>query len=330
MLLLLWLLPVVAAMYAWAAWRRKKAMRVFIDAGLLDRISMSVDRTARVTRAALLMAALAFIVIALARPSWNPKPRVVQRRGRDIVFVLDVSRSMAAEDLVPSRLGKAKYAIMDMVDTLDGDRVALVVFAGTAVLKCPLTLDYGFFKLMLDDVDIYSVSRGGTMIGDAIRMALDEAFDDQEKKYKDIILITDGEDHDSFPVEAAEEAGRRGVRIIAIGLGDEDQGKRIPVTDENGRKTFLKYKGREVWSRLDARTLREMVSKTPGGRYLNVATGTIDLGEVYRKLIADEEKREIESRTIRLYEEKFQIFLAFALFFLVAGMLVSDRRRVKG
>jgi Ca-activated chloride channel family protein len=327
MLLLLWLLPVVAALYLYSAWRRKRAMRLFIEEDLLDRISMSVNQAGRRIKAALVITGLAFLIVALARPAWNPKPRTVQRRGRDIVFVLDVSRSMIAEDLVPNRLGKAKYAIMDMVNRLEGDRVALVVFAGSAVLKCPLTLDYGFFKLMLDDVDTYSISRGGTMIGDAVRKALDEAFDDQEKKYKDLMLITDGEDHDSFPVEAAEEAGRRGVRIIAIGLGDEDQGKRIPVTDEAGRRSFLKYKGQEVWSRLDAATLRKMANKTPGGRYLNVSTGTIDLGEVYMKLIAGEEKREIESKTINLYEEKFQIFVAFALFFLAVEMLVSERRR---
>ena len=111
--------------------------------------------------------------------------------------------------------------------------------------------------------------------------SLDDVFDDQVKEYKDVILITDGEDHDSFPVEAAEAAGERGVRLIAIGLGDENEGRRIPVTDENGRKTFLKHNGQEVWSQLDADTLRKMVNATDGGRYLNVATGTFDLGEIY-------------------------------------------------
>jgi Ca-activated chloride channel family protein len=176
---------------------------------------------------------------------------------------------------------------------------------------------------------VNSVSRGGTLIGDAIRKALEDGFGDQEKKYKDIILITDGEDHDSFPVKAAEEAFNRGVRIIAIGLGDEDQGKRIPITDDSGRKVFLKYKGREVWSKLDATTLRKMANATDGGKYLNVATGNIDLGEVYRKLIAGEEKRKMESKTIKLYEEKFQIFLAIAIALLVFEMFVTERKRVK-
>ncbi|MBU8922328.1 MAG: VWA domain-containing protein [Bacteroidales bacterium] len=328
-LLLLWLVPVLAMLYFWAAYKRRQGLRVFVEADLLKKISMSINHAARRAKAALVIIAAVFIVVSLARPAWNPKPRTVERRGRDIMFVLDVSRSMIAEDLAPNRLERAKLAIGDMVASLEGDRVGLVVFAGTAALKCPLTLDYGFFSLMLEDVDLNSIARGGTMIGDALRKVLDEGFDDQEKKYKDVILITDGEDHDSFPVEAAEEAGRRGVRIIAIGLGDEHQGRRIPVTDAHGNKAFLKYDGQEVWSRLDAATLRKMANVTPGGRYLNVATGAIDLGEVYVKLIAGEEKREIESLTIKLYEEKYQIFLAIALIFLVAELIVTERRRVK-
>jgi len=327
MLLLLWLVPLLAAAYIWAAHKRRRALLRFVDSNLVDRISMTVKKSARIWKLVMLSLAVVFIVFALARPAWNPKSREVKRRGRDIVFVLDVSRSMLAEDLAPNRLDRAKFAIRDMISSLKGDRVALVVFSGTAVLKCPLTLDYGFFRMMLDDVTVRSVSRGGTMIGDAVRKALDEGFDDQEKKYKDIILITDGEDHDSFPVEAAKEAGEAGVRIIAIGLGDEDQGKRIPVTGEDGTRIFLKYKGREVWSRLDARTLRKMANVTDGGRYLNVATGAIDLGQVYGKLIAGEEKRVVEAKTIELYEEKFQIFLAAGLLFLIIELFLSERRR---
>jgi len=329
MLLLLWLLPAIAGLYVWAAYRRKQALRAFIESGLLDRVPVSSNPQGRIWKAVLFVLAISSIIVALSRPAWNPKPQIVKRKGRDIVFMLDVSRSMLATDLKPSRLERAKIAIKDMIERLQGDRVALVVFAGTAVVKCPLTLDYGFFNMMLDDVSVESVSRGGTLIGDAIRKALDEAFDDQIKKYKDIILITDGEDHDSFPVDAAREAAKRGVRIIAIGLGDENQGSRIPIVDESGRKTFLKYKGREVWSKLDASTLRKMVNATPGGKYLNVATGTIDLGDVYTRLIASEEKREIESRSIKLYEEKFQIFVALALLFLAIEMVVAERRNGK-
>jgi Ca-activated chloride channel family protein len=327
MLYLLWLLPALALLYAWAAARRRAALRRFVDDEILERIGLSQNRPARAWKAALFVAAFSLVAFATARPAWNPKPQTIERRGRDVMILLDVSKSMLAEDLAPNRLERAKIAIKDMVERLQGDRVGLIAYAGTAVLKVPLTTDYGFFSLVLDDIGVESVSRGGTKIGDAVRKTLDEGFDNEEKKYKDIILITDGEDHDSFPVEAAEEAAQKGVRIIAIGLGDENEGRRIPLTDERGNRYYLTYNGQEVWSRLDAATLRRMANATPGGKYLNVATGAIDLGDVYLKLIASEEKREIETKTMQLYEEKFQIFLAMALLMLVAETFVGERRR---
>ena len=316
----LWLLPPLVALIVYASARRRKALEAFIEAGLLDRIKISVSPLRRRWKAILLIGSLVFVVFGMMRPGWNPKPKEIERRGRDVVFLLDVSKSMLAE--------RAKLAIADAVERLEGDRVGLVVFAGTAAVKCPLTLDYGFFRLMLDDVSTASISRGGTLIGDALRKVLDDVFDDQIKEFKDIVLITDGEDHDSFPVEAAVAAGERGVRLLAIGLGDENEGRRIPITDETGRKTFVKYQGKEVWTKLDADTLRKMVNSTPGGKYLNVATGTIDLGEVYQQLIASAEKKDLESKTIKRYEEKFQIFLSLALVFLCVEFVISERKKV--
>ena len=327
MLFLLWSIPVFVGIYIYAGQKRRQALKRFIDARLLEKIQISTSSVKRRWKAAILIMAISFIILAAARPAWNPKPETIERRGRDVIFLLDVSKSMLAEDLKPNRLERAKLAILDTIETLQGDRVALVVFAGNAVVKCPLTLDYGFFRLMLEDVTTDSISRGGTMIGDAVRTTLDEGFDDQVKEYKDIVLITDGEDHDSFPVEAAKRAGERGIRIIAIGLGDENEGHRIPVTNEQGEKTFLKYKGQEVWSKLDADTLRKMVNVTPGGKYLNVATGTIDLGMVYEKLIASAKKKSLKSETIKRYEEKFQIFLAVALFMSLLEITLNDRKK---
>ena len=326
-LLLLWAIPLLLGIYAYAAYRRRQALELFAEANLLKYINVSVSAAARRWKAGLIMAAFAFVVLGLARPAWNPKPRTLKRRGRDVVFALDVSRSMLAEDLAPNRLKRAKLAILDCIERLQGDRVGLVTFAGNAVVKCPLTLDYGFFRMTLEDISPKSVSRGGTQIGDAIRKCLTDVFDERDKEFKDIILITDGEDHDSFPVEAAKKAGERGIRILAIGIGDENQGKRIPITDENGRKTFLKYKGQEVWSKLDADVLRKMVNATPGGKYLNVATGTLDLGDVYMKLVASAEKKELEAKTVKRYEEKFQIFLGVAFALLCLEMVLNDRKR---
>lgn len=328
MLFLLFAVPALLGFFLYAAQKRRRAMEAFVGAGLLGRISMSTSPARRRLMATLVLFAVAAIAFALARPCWNPTQRKIERRGRDVVFLLDVSKSMLAEDLAPNRIERAKLAIRDCIERLQGDRVGIVVFAGTAAVKCPLTLDYGFFRMMLDDISTDSISRGGTLMGDAIRQILKaEVFDDQAKECKDIVLITDGEDHDSFPVDAAEKAGQRGIRIIAIGLGNANEGQRIPVTDEQGRKTFLKYKGKEVWSKLDADTLKKMALATPGGTYYHVSTGAIDLGDVYAKLILSAEKKALESQTVKLYEEKFQIFLglAFALLCIEAG--IGERRR---
>jgi len=327
MLHLLWTIPFLIAVFIYARQKRRKALEMFIDAGLLDRIHISMNNSMRHWKAALLLIAVLFIVFATTRPAWNPKPETIERRGRDLVFLLDVSKSMLAEDLLPNRLQRAKLAIRDCVELLQGDRVALVAFAGTSAVKCPLTLDYGFFQMMLDDISADSISRGGTMLGDSIRKIMTDVFDDQAKEYKDIILITDGEDHDSFPVEAAKKAGDKGIRLIAVGLGNENEGKRIPITNDDGRKTFLKYKGQEVWSKLDADTLRKMVNATPGGKYFNVSTGTIDLGRVYMQLVAGADKKALESETIKRYEEKFQIFLAIGLFLLSIEIVTSERKK---
>jgi Ca-activated chloride channel homolog len=327
MLFLLWTIPVFIGIYIYAGQKQRQAVKRFIDAGLLGKIHISVSPAKRKWKAAALIAAIALIIFAATGPAWNPIPEKVERKGRDVVFMLDVSKSMLAEDLKPSRLERAKLAISDCIDVLQGDRVALVVFAGTAVVKCPLTLDYGFLRMMINDVSVESITRGGTMIGDAIRTTLNEVFDDQVKAFKDIVLITDGEDHDSFPEEAAKQAGDRGIRIIAIGLGDENEGQRIPITNDKGEKIFLKYNGQEIWTKLDADTLRKMANVTPNGKYLNVATGAIDLGNVYQNLIVTADKKNLESETIKRYEEKFQIFLAAAVVLLLIEMVVGDRKK---
>jgi Ca-activated chloride channel family protein len=327
MLYFLWLTPVLAVVYAYGWRKRRKDLEAFIDAGLLNRIKISGGNVQRYRKALVLLAAFVFLILAMTRPAWNFKSETIQRKGRDVIFLLDVSKSMLAEDLVPNRLERAKIAIMDCVEQLRGDRVGLVAFAGTASVKCPLTLDYGFFQMILEEISTDSISRGGTMIGDAIRKTVTEVFDDQAKEFKDIILITDGEDQESFPVEAAKSAGEKGVRLIVIGLGDENEGKRIPITNEKGQKTFLTYKGREIWSKLDAGTLRRMAIETPGGKYLNVSTGTIDLGKVYLDLVASASKKDLESETIKKYEEKFQIFLGVAFALVCIEMIMRERVR---
>jgi Ca-activated chloride channel family protein len=316
------LLPVLALLLWYGAKQRKRALQ------LLGWREAHGRRGG--WRGVLLFFGAAFIVVALARPAWNRSAQEVTRRGRDVVFLIDVSRSMLADDLRPNRLERAKLAVQDAASRMEGDRVALVAFAGTASVKCPLTIDYGFFRMALDELTPDSVPRGGSLIGDAIRKALTEVFDENPSRYRDIILITDGEDQDSKPVEAAQQAGERGVRLIAIGLGDESTGRRIPVRTEAGREAFLSYQGEDVWSKLDAATLKRMAAATPGGRYLNVATGAIDLGDIYAKLIESADQRTFETEMVDSYEERFQIFLALAFALLCFDVAIAGRRASGG
>jgi Ca-activated chloride channel family protein len=323
---LLWLAPLLAWLFYWAAGKRKRALEAFASLDLLGKIGRAASPSRRRWKHIVFLGGLALVILGSARPAWNLIPQRITRQGRDIVFLMDVSRSMLAEDLRPNRLERAKLSVLDALARLQGDRVALVAFAGAASVKCPLTLDYGFFRMALEDLDTDSVPRGGSLIGDGIRKALSDVYDNKSSQYRDIVLITDGEDQESFAVEAAREAAKRGIRLIAIGLGDENVGRRIPVTEANGEKTFLQYKGQEVWSRLDAATLRDMVAVTPGGRYFNVATGAIDFGEIYQQLITGAVRREVDETTIARYEEKFQFFLALGFILLCCETLIRERK----
>ncbi len=325
----LFLIPVVILpVYVWNFMRKRRALNLLAQHDMLGKINRSVSLKRQILKAVMIILAFASVVIALTQPKWNPKPQKIKRQGRDVCILLDTSRSMLAEDIKPNRLQRSLLAIQDLLEVLQGDRIGIVTFAGNATIKCPLTQDYSFVRMMLADITTESNSRGGTMIGDAIRKATEDVFDRQSRQFKDIILITDGEDHDSFPVQAAEKAAEEGIRIIAVGLGDEDEGSRIPITDKNGVKTFLKYQGKEVWSKLDGDMLRKVAAATNGGRYLPVRPGTnLDLGQIYQDLIASAEKRELESMTMTQYDEKFQIFLALGILLLIGEVFVSEKRR---
>ena len=331
----MWLLFVVPAVlvpaYIWCFWRKADMLRVLASSEMLKKINISVSLQKQILKAFLLVAAFVSIVLALTEPQWNPQPQKIKRRGRDVAILLDTSRSMLAEDIKPSRLERSKIAIGDLLERLEGDRVAVVTFAGNATIKCPLTQDYAFVRMALADITTESTSRGGTMIGDAIRKAAADVFDRQSREFKDIILITDGEEHEgyeSFPEQAAEKAATEGIRIIAIGLGDENEGSRIPITGPDGEKTFLKYNGREVWSRLDGDLLRKIVYATKGGKFLSVEPGeNFDLGQLYEDLIASAQKRELESATMIEYAEKFQIFVALGIALVICEALISERKK---
>ena len=315
-LLLAWALPLLAGVLFLHLQRRIKKQRRFNQTTQQPPPSLLKDWANHIP----LFLGLVLCIIALARPVDQQQPTKVKRQGRDLVFMLDVSRSMLAQDLAPNRLGRAKLAIIDCIERLQGDRVGLVAFAGSAVVRCPLTLDYGFFKQMLEATSPDIEIKGGTNIGDTLRTIHTDVFDSQMKAYKDIIMISDGGDHDSFPVNAAQALGDEGVRLIVIGVGDKNTGQPIPLPDG---KNVLTYEGQPVLTKLDSDSLRRIGLATPGGIYLEVGTGTVDLGEVYMDLIRSQAKRELSEETINNYHELYGWFLgAGILCFLVSGGLI--------
>ncbi|MDA3850603.1 MAG: VWA domain-containing protein [Spirochaetaceae bacterium] len=244
------------------------------------------------------------LVFSLMRPSGEPQLQVTEKRGRDVILLLDVSRSMDAQDLYPSRLERAKHELEETLSVMGGDRVALMVFAGSTVMKCPLTTDHAFLQQALEDVSSSSVTRGGTLMGDALRQALKELQRDTTRKQCDVILITDGEDHDSFPREAASALGEEGIRLIIIGLGRPD-GEPIPL--EGGG--FLEYQGQQVLSKLDSPTLRAMASSTPGGAFVEVGTSSFQLSTIYKNLISSEQQGTAKAEEAYYYDERYQWYL---------------------
>ena len=322
MLWLLWLILPLLLLLRIAAARKTAALHRFADPELLDQLrpSASIGRTA--LRRILLFAALTGIVVALAGPRWGFQWEEVERRGVDLVVALDLSRSMLAADAKPDRLTAAKREIRDLMALLQGDRVALVAFAGTAFIQCPLTLDYRAFELFLDEMDPDWVPVGGTDLAGAVRTSI-EAFPTNERSGRAVLLITDGEDHSGKLQLAAEDARKAGVHVFVVGMGDPEG---APIPD--GRGGFVKEGGKVVLSRLDEAGLKEL-TLTTGGTFVRSVAGDLDLRRVYLEDIKGTlEARALSSSRQRRWEERFQWALLPALvLLLLEGMMGSPRRR---
>jgi len=325
---LLWAVLGVALLGAYGAWQRRRALRAFAEAHLLPRLATLVSLRRAIGRLALLLLALTALVAALIDPRWGAGQQQVYRRNVDVMVLLDVSRSMLARDMAPDRLERAKLAIRDdLLPALGGDRVGLIAFAGRPVLKCPLTNDYGFFRLALDDVDTQSAAVGGTLIGDAIRKT-EDCFQKQLDTHRVILLITDGEDHESYPVEAAHKIwDDLKVPIVAVALGDPRDGARIPLDAAGGEK-YLTHDGEVVWSRADFPTLREMAEVSPEGAFVPVGTRDFDLGRIYRELIVPQlrSRERVEQEAIER-PARAHYFAVIALVALLSEALLREAPR---
>ncbi len=325
-------------------WRQERARKRFFDSADGRSWTRSTVRGRRVASVALSAVGLGCLAFALARPSTDPQPQRVQRVGRDVMFVLDVSRSMLAQDIRPNRLERAKLGVRDAIDAAEGDRIGLIAFAGTAVLKSPLTSDYAFLRMALDDTTPTTVGRGGTAIGDAIRAAVGVLIPEsdaapnrdpdrvQTDRSKTIVLITDGEDHETNPMNAAKLAAEKGIRIVTIGVGSELTGAPVPgapLMNSRGelveQRSAMVHDGRQVLSRMDPAVLRQVAEATPGGMFINAGTGNIDMDTLYRRLLQTSGPKIEEQTTTVRYTELFQIVLALAVAILCVEVLLHAR-----
>ena len=319
---LLLLLPLLASFFAWALMARRRALVRFARWPLAAKLTRDLSRGRQFWKYALLGFGTLFLILALAGPQFGTKLEMAQRKGVDVMLVLDVSRSMAAEDAKPNRLARAKYQIRQLLDLLEGDRVGLVIFAGKAFVQCPLTTDYGAIDMFLDILGPGSVSAQGTAIGDALRLAT-RSFDPDDRQHKAVVLFTDGEDHVGRPQAAAQAAAEQGVRVFAVGLGTPD-GELIPQVAGGGVSYHKDEQGNYVKTRLDEGGLQAMALETEGD-YFRSTLGGIELEAIYSQ-IAQMEQKDIGSSRLTRYEDRFQWPLFAALLCFFAEAFLGDAR----
>ncbi len=314
LLFLLVLVPLALLLFFLANRQRQRDLERFAAAPLWAKFSPGTRLHSPAWPAVVSAVALALLVAAAAGPQWGFRWQEVRGKGIDLVIALDTSRSMLAQDVTPNRLERAKLEIQDLVRKLRGDRVALVAFAGTAFIQCPLTLDYSAFLETLRATEVGIVPRGGTSLAAAIRTAL-AAFEGHEGKHRALLLLTDGEDNEGGVEEALELAAQAGVRIYTVGVGSSE-GELIPAADK-GQGGFLKNRqGQVVKSRLDEGTLRKIADKTEGV-FVRGSASDLGLESLYEEYLAKLDKREGKSTLEKRMEHRFLWLLVPAWMLLV-------------
>ena len=325
-LFLLWVVPTLGVAWHILASRQINA-RSLVSPLMAARLAPAPAPARRLWQLGLLMTGLLLALIAVARPQWGMKNETVYQRGRDLMVVLDVSRSMLTPDVHPSRLGRAKVDLQDLVKQLRGDRVGLLAFRGKPILLCPLTTDYGFLSQALDGTDVDSAPAGETDIGDAILEAL-QNFEGDEGSHKAIVLVSDGDDLAGKIPSAIDKAKEQGVAIFTVGFGSTE-GAAVPSAAN--KKEAMSFEGHEVISKLNHEVLRDLAEQT-GGAYVPVGIANVKLGDLYRTHLSRISSRDLEESVQRRYVERYQWFLFpavlcfLALAFFSRGQIAVRRR----
>ena len=292
------------------------------DAELVAGLMPYASKRKRIIKVVLFLIGFSSVILALCNLQTGSKLTEVKREGADIIVCLDVSNSMLAQDLSPNRLSRAKYALEKMIDLLEGDRLGLVIFAGEAYVQLPITTDYNAAKMFLESVGPGMVPVQGTKIAEAIKKA-SESFSTDEGKNRAIILITDGENHESAAIEAAEEAAKKDIMINTIGIGSQN-GVPIPLVENGTVKGYRKDKdGQTIVTKLNSDLLKTIAEKA-NGVFVQASQADIGLNAVLDK-IGELDKAQLESKMYTDYEDQFQWFVGLALVLFFIEFLLSER-----
>ena len=319
-LYLLLLLPFLAAFYLYSNYRRRKAIRKFGDPVLMAQLMPDVSKYRPDVKIWLVFAAIGLFAVLLARPQFGSKLETVKRQGVEVMIALDISNSMLAQDVQPSRLEKAKRLVAQLVDKMENDKVGMIVFAGDAFTQLPITSDYISAKMFLESINPSLISKQGTAIGAAINLAT-RSFTPQEGVGRAVIVITDGENHEGGAVEAAKAAAEKGIQVSVLGVGMPD-GAPIPV---EGTNDFRRDRdGNVVVTRLNEQMCQE-IAQAGDGIYVRV-----DNSNAAQKVIAQEinkmAKADVETQVYTEFNEQFQAVAWIILLLLLAEMLILERK----
>lgn len=316
------LFAVAIAFTMWSRWKRRRDLRALGEWRLLKKLIDSGSLIRRKRKEVLGLVGLAILIFSTTGPQFGTNLKEVKQRGVDVFIALDTSRSMLAEDISPSRLEKAKRSLGLLVRNLAGNRTGIIAFAKEAIVQCPLTIDTDAAQMFLEILDTNTIPLQGTSIGDAIRLAL-TSFPKEDKTGRAIVLLTDGEDHQSDPIGAAKEAKEAGVVIFTIGIGTP-KGEVIKNRNDQGQITeFHKYKGEMVVSRLDDASLTKIAEIT-GGKYFRASSSDMEIDEI-GSILNEFDKKEFATKTYERLQERYQFFVLLAFILLLVEFFYGEK-----
>jgi len=321
-LYLLAIIPVLLLLFVYIQFWKRKKQREFGDLALVKKLSPEKSVFKPILKFTLLILALAALILGLVNPKIGTKMETVKREGIDIVFAVDVSKSMLAEDVAPSRLDKSKQIVSQIINQLGNDRIGIVAYAGSAFPVLPITTDYGVAKMFLQSMNTTMVSSQGTSLDDAIKLS-STYFDKGNKTSKLLIMISDGEDHSEGAESAAEEANKAGMKIITIGVGTEKGGP-IPLKRNGVVESFKRDNNNEVVvTKLNPESLMAIAKATKGG-YIN-GNNTKDVLAYIKKALENIEKTEFEATQMADFQSQFQWFLGMAFLLLIGDIFLLEK-----